>query len=100
MLLQHRLDLHRMDLRAAAHDQLRGAAGEMDVAALVERGDLAGVVPAVAKAGAGGAARDLERQAQRRSLTAQQSFLAGWEDPTALVNHLDLEERMRSSDAI
>src|SRR5260370_2561054 len=49
MPLQHRLDFGRKDFRTAAKDHLGASPLEMDVAELVDRGDLAGIMPAVAE---------------------------------------------------
>src|SRR3970282_2313467 len=48
VLLQHRLDLPRRDVLAAADDQVLRPAGDVDVAVVVHPADVAGVEPAAA----------------------------------------------------
>src|SRR5882724_1647470 len=49
VLLQGSLDLRRINLGAAADDHIRDPAGEDDVPLVIESGDLARVIPAVAE---------------------------------------------------
>src|SRR5262249_30351444 len=95
MLVEELLDLARVDVLAAADDDVLHATDDVAVAPIVDGGEVTGVHPTgsvdrLARAAGVSPVTEHDRVAARQQL----SGISARNDPTAAIDHLDLEMRM------
>ena len=100
MAQQHLLDLARIDVHAAADDQVLGAVLQREVAVRVEAADVAGVQPAAAQRLGGGLG--LVPVAGHHHVAPDQDLadLAGGELAVVVVDDADLDAGAGDADAL